>query len=417
MRRRVLAALLAITTLAVVAFFVPAAISIRNAQQRQDLLELQREASVVATRLAANGLSEGILQPINPDHLIGLYGPNGQRLAGDGPDLARDRITQAGLTGAIAEGELDDSLVAAVPVRLLAGGSAVVRIEAPGSESSDRTTRSMLGLAGAALAIIALSGGVAIWLSHRMTRPLDELRDWAAADGDAGSPPPETTGMTEIDGLRDALVSSRYRIDELLRRERSFSSQVSHQLRTPVAAMRIAIEAELEAPRPDPGTVLRESVGQLDRLESTITSLLALARDLERAPMECDVDAVVTDRAGEWAAAAAGAARQLTVTATVGRSVIDADAVGHILDVLLDNALRHGRGPITVAAARRDGLVILDVADAGPTPSSTDAFAERGADSTHGIGLRLARSLAESSRGSLTLLDAPTTTFRLAIPA
>jgi signal transduction histidine kinase len=105
------------------------------------------------------------------------------------------------------------------------------------------------------------------------------------------------------------------------------------------------------------------------------------------------------------------------VTSTVGRAVIDADAIGHIIDVLLDNALRHGSGPITVAAARRSGSVILDVADVGPTPSSTDAFAERGTDSTHGIGLRLARSLAESSRGSLTLLDGPTTTFRLAIPA
>jgi signal transduction histidine kinase len=211
-------------------------------------------------------------------------------------------------------------------------------------------------------------------------------------------------------------VSSRDRIDELLRRERSFSSQVSHQLRTPVAAMRVAIEAELEAPRPDQATVLRESVGQLDRLESTITSLLALARDLERAPVDCDVDALVSARASEWAAAAHLAGRPLTVSATVGSAVVDADAIGHIVDVLLDNALRHGRGPVTVAAVRRNGRVILDVADAGPTPTATDAFAERGADSTHGIGLRLARSLAESSRGTLSLLDGPTTTFRLSVP-
>jgi signal transduction histidine kinase len=163
--------------------------------------------------------------------------------------------------------------------------------------------------------------------------------------------------------------------------------------------------------------VLRESVGQLDRLESTITSLLALARDRERPPTDCDVDALVTDRVAGWAPNAAAASRPVTVTSTAGRAVIDADAVGHILDVLIDNAIRHGRGPITVAAARRDGTVVLDVADAGPTPAATDAFAERGADSAHGIGLRLARSLAESSRGTLTLLDAPTTTFRLVVPA
>lgn len=418
MSRRVLIAMLAVATLAVVAFFVPAALAIRNAQQRQDLLELQREASVVATRLAADGLSEEVLQPINPDHLIGLYGPTARRLAGEGPDVANDRITQAGLTGAIAEGELGDSLVAAVPVRVLPIGPAAVRIEAPRSESQARVTRSMFGLAGAALVILAIAGGVAIWLSRRMTQPITALRDWAATSADVpDAEPPRATGMAEIDGLRDALVTGRTQIDELLRRERSFSSQVSHQLRTPVAAMRVAIETELEAPRADPRTVLEETVGQLDRLESTITSLLALARDLERTPVECDVDALVIDRAAVWTVAADRDGRSLNVSSTVGRAAIDADAIGHVIDVLVDNALRHGTGPITVAAERRGDLVVIDVADAGPAPTGTDAFAERGSDSSHGIGLRLARSLAESSRGSLTLLDAPTTTFRLTVPA
>lgn len=416
MSRRLLATVLAVTTLAVVAFFVPTAVAIRNAQQRQGLLELQREASVVATKVATSDrLTNDLLDPIDPQHRIGLYGPGGQRLAGDGPDVANDRMTQLGLTGAIAEGRLGDSLVAAVPVRLLFDGSAVVvRIEAPRSESDGRYARSLLGLGGAALAILAIAAGVAMALSRRMSRPIEDLRAWA--DDPGATHPPEATGINEFDALRDALVTSRERIDELLRRERSFSSQVSHQLRTPVAAMRVAIETELTAPRADPGEVLRESVGQLDRLESTITSLLALARDTDRPPIECDVDAIVAERVRTWEPAAAEVARSLTVSSDVGTALLDVDAVGHVLDVLVDNAIRHGRGPITVAVARRDDLLVIDVADTGPTPATADTFAERGADSSHGIGLRLARSLAESTRGSLTLLDGATTTFRLTVP-
>jgi signal transduction histidine kinase len=291
-----------------------------------------------------------------------------------------------------------------------------VRIEAPRSESQARYLRSLLWLGLAALTIIAISGGVAVWLSRRLHRPIDELRAWAASNGNSDRPPPDPTGIAEIDGLRDALVTSRVRIDELLQRERSFSAQVSHQLRTPVAAMRVAIEAELEAPRSDPATVLRESVGQLDRLESTISSLLALARDTARSPVECDVDEFLTARVAEWTPATDREGRPLTVSATAGRVSIDAEAVGHVIDVLLDNAVRHGQGSITVAAERRDDRLVVDVADAGPTPATTDAFAERGTDSSHGIGLRLARSLAESCGGTLRLLDGPTTTFRLTVP-
>ena len=118
-----------------------------------------------------------------------------------------------------------------------------------------------------------------------------------------------------------------------------------------------------------------------------------------------------------WEPAAASAGRHVTVAGAPGRVTIDADAVGHIVDVLVDNAVRHGRGEVTVIATRVDARLHVDIADQGPTPTGTDAFADHGSDSSHGIGLRLARSLAESCHGTLTLLTAPTTTFRLTLPA
>jgi signal transduction histidine kinase len=180
--------------------------------------------------------------------------------------------------------------------------------------------------------------------------------------------------------------------------------------------MRVAIETELAVPRSDPNTVLRETVAQLDRLESTITSLLALARDRARTPVECDVDELVRDRVTAWEPTVRASGRSIGVIATGGRTSIDVDAVGHIVDVLVDNALKHGEGRITVVAGRADGTLNLDVADEGRTPTTNDAFADQRSDSSHGIGLRLARSLAEGCRGSLTLLPTTTTTFRLSLP-
>ena len=91
MRRRVLAAVLLTTTLAVVAFFVPAALAIRNAQRRGELLELQREASIVANRLATLQVNDGAeLQAIlDAHHPLALYSTDGQLLVGTGPGDAR----------------------------------------------------------------------------------------------------------------------------------------------------------------------------------------------------------------------------------------------------------------------------------------------------------------------------------------
>jgi signal transduction histidine kinase len=418
-RRRILAAVLLTTTLAVVAFFVPAALAIRNSQRRGDLLELQREASIVANRVATLQVDDGAeLEAILAEHHpLGIYSIDGRLLVGTGPG-APDRIVRLALDGNFAEGYVDGDLVAAVPVSATpAHPPLVVRIEEPASESRARFLRSLALLATAGLAIIAVAAAVGMWVAARLSRPIEGLTEWAAARPSEPVPPPQQTGVEEIDSLRTALVDDRARIDELLRRERSFSSQVSHQLRTPVAAMRVAIEAEVESPRHDRETVLRESLSQLDRLESTISSLLALARQTDRQLTELDLAELVAGRAELWREEVERAGRTLTVGGEPLVVLVDADALGHVLDVLIDNAIRHGRGEVRVSVGSAASQAFVDVGDGGPTPEGLDPFADAGSDSSHGIGLRLARSLAESGQGTLELLPSPTTTFRLTLPA
>lgn len=418
MRRRVLLAVLLTTTLAVVAFFVPAALAVRSAQRRGELLELQREASIVANRLANLEVDDNaeLLAILEAHHPLGLYSIDGRLLIGAGPALP-DRIVTLAMRGNFAEGYVGGDLVAAVPVSATAAHPPlVVRIEEPGSESNARYLRSLALLGAIGVAIITVAAAVGVWVAGRINRPIDELREWASTKTGRELPPPEPTGLEEIDALRAAVVEDRRRIEELLARERSFSSQVSHQLRTPVAAMRVAVETELAAPRPDRQKVLRESLEQLDRLESTISSLLALARHRDRALEQRDLLALSRDHTEHWRDAIERAGRTLDVTGEHIEARVDVDALGHVLDVLVDNALRHGEGAVRVHVGCADGRATIDVGDAGDPPRHGDPFADTGSDSTHGIGLRLARTLAESSQGRLTLLPADTTTFRLELP-
>ncbi|MAT04883.1 MAG: hypothetical protein CL424_07560 [Acidimicrobiaceae bacterium] len=416
MTRRILAAVLIVTALAVVAFFVPAAIAIRSNQERQELLELQREAAIVAGRVPPFGpIDTSVLQPaVDDDHRLSLYDRDGTLLGGAGPEPP-DRLVQLGLAGNFAEGYVGEDVVAVVPLRIRGDGSSLVmRIEAPRAEF----TRTLVFLGVIALAILVVAAAVALWLARRLNRPVEDLRRWASSTrSEERSTPPEPTGIAELDALRASLIEGRARIEELLRRERSFSSHVSHQLRTPVAAMRIAVETELAAPRGDRTKVLEESLAQLDRLESTITSLLALARHTEHSVTTSDLASVVSEAAQRWRRQAAEVHREIEVTIEPVLAWCDPVAVGHVLDVLVHNAMRHGQGTIRMGCSRLGEHAVVDVADAGPVPSAADVFADVDNDSSHGIGLRLARTLVESAAGELTLLDSPTTTFRLTLPA
>jgi signal transduction histidine kinase len=418
-RRRILVTIVLGAACAVVAFFVPATIAIRNGIQRRDLLELQREAAIVAGRIERDVpiRYDDLRTAVHGGHQLGVYDADGRLQAGTGPTFADD-VVDAARHGTPDEGYVHGDLVAAFPVISGAGEPQhIVRVLEPQSESAARVRQSivLLGLAG--IGIIAAAAVIGGLLARRLSRPVEQLRGWATTIGrDDATPPPPRSGVSEIDDLKVALADAGDRIRELLRRERSFSSHVSHQLRTPVAAMRVAIEAELDAPRSDSTVVLHESLRALERLESTIESMLALARHDERTPAWCDVGALVSEHAERWRPTYAAAGRDVTVRAVTQPGEVDVAAVGHILDVLLENALVHGRGPVVVNVGRRGGSIEIDVGDDGPSDLGSDPFSEVRIDTGHGIGLRLARTLAESEGGHLRLLEVEPTTFRLSLP-
>jgi len=420
MRRRILALVLFVTAVAVTTQFVPAALAVRSRDLAAQEVELQRDAAVVAAALPTTDLDDADLAA-DSSHDYGLYDTAGRLVNGDGPPRAEPAVIAA-LDGEPVISRAGDELVTALllptdnPDRPL-----LLRVAEPRAESLRASTRSITTLALTALTVIGAAGILAWLLAARLARPVEQLRHTAARLDDGNlREAPAASGIDELDAVAGTLYRTGQRVRATLERERAFSADASHQLRTPLAAMRAAVEAEQIDPRNDGNLVLAELIGQIDRLEITVTQLLALARDThdDRGPL--DLAAVVQAAARRWEQPFAASARRIEVVTPVldVRPAASASALGHALDVLLDNALQYGTGTVHLTVGDSGAYATVSVADAGRIAGDpSDLFRRRPAGSAGtGIGLHLARTLVETEGGNLQLARPDPTTFELTLP-
>lgn len=438
MRTRILLGTVLLTAATIAAFFVPAAVALDDAEREAQELELQREAADAAALLGArrdeaerrdeepergpeedegDDAEEERDAPLgaDEDHTFGLYGADGALVLGEGPARA-DEPVRAAIGGRTSTARVGDERVAAVP--LSAGGA--LRAAEPAAEADDRARSAMFRLGLVAVAIVAAAAGAAWLLARRLSRPLRDLgRTAARLGGGDFTAQVAPTGLPEVDEVGSALNTTASRIGTLVERERRLTADTSHQMRTPLAGLRLALEAELAAPRPDAGEVLRESLGAVERLEAIVAALTDLARD-EAPDTLVPIDEVAEAARQRWAAHLSRSGRALEVDAATGATVgARRAALDTIVDVLVDNALHHGTGTVTVATEAHDGSVRLVVADEGSCRLGDDAlFARRrsGGGRT-GIGLHLARTLAEAEGARLRLLERDPTAFQLLLAA
>jgi len=154
--------------------------------------------------------------------------------------------------------------------------------------------------------------------------------------------------------------------------------------------------------------VLSQSLADVDRLEGTINDLLTLARDTATTPSVSAVR-ILEDVERTWHGplAASGRPLRLNIEPGVGSIAISEPALRQILEVLTSNAFEHGRGAVTIGARRVTGGVAIDVDDEGRPPNGDleRMFLRRSPEATgSGIGLALARSLAEAEGARLLAL-------------
>jgi signal transduction histidine kinase len=404
-------AIAGVAAASVVVLAIPLAIVLQTSHRDQERLRLARDTTA-ATRRIDVGAETGrdpIELPASPDALT-VYDPAGRRMAGPGPAVAPPMVRTALRTGRSADTARDGRIEAVVP--LLSGERVVGAVLARRSDAraARDTHRAWLLLGLAALGIVAGAVLAALVLGRRLAQPLERLATAARrlGDGDFSVRAPRS-GVGEVDAVGSALDTTAGRLDALVTRERSFSADASHQLRTPLQALRIELEGmEL---RGSAGPELPAAIGQVDRLQATIDTLLTVARDGTMPGAEADLGALTDAVVQRWTGPLARAGRPLRVMlpATPRRRAIAAASPGvvtEILEVLVDNAQRHGAGEVTITVRAGHGWVAVDVADEGPGLGEDPerAFVRRaeGSPGGHGIGLALARSLAHAEGGRLS---------------
>ncbi len=423
MRRRLLVAFVAVLAAALVAFAVPLAVAVRGLLVSRALDSLQgsveqtavfidetaRTCPEVQLRLAVASRSQNLVLT-----LFTRDGTPWVTTGQDAPPAGRTVATAA--TGRAGRAHVHEQLVVAVP---LSTAVCPTRLVLQGVRPDEAASRSIidawaaLGLVGAG--VLALGVGAATLLGRRLSGPFEDLAASARrlGDGDFSARAPRS-GLPEADAIAAALDATADRLGRAIQRGSAFTADASHQLRTPLTALRLQLEA-LEASGADP-TPIGDALAEADRLERTIDELVALTR-LDVAEREVAPVSLVTSRLAAWQSLAAEQGRALRVEELPCPAVrVRPGAIGQALQVLLDNALEHGRGDVTVRVGpslpdgELPGGVRLCVLDEGPGIPAMAAAAPPGRDRgvstmplTGGRGLGLARSLVEGEGGRLVL--------------
>lgn len=424
MTRRILASFLAVLVVVIAAIIVPLGLIV-TAQQRHDFTASARAAARSLATLAEEQLDDHASLAALP-RLLTAATDHGDRVA---------VLDHAGTVVATTAQPPPGAVVAAVragrPLRSAAGQVVVTAPVGDGTRVlgtivlardagslGDRARALWLALGGAALLALIVGAAVGWSLGRWISRPLRSLI--AAAHGIGTGHPlaraDQSAGPVEVRDVAHAFNDMADRVGTLLGNQRGMTAEVSHQLRTPLAALRLRLELLADDTDDDTRVEANAMLAEINRLTRLVDGLLAIARAeaTESAPAPTDVEKIVTERLQAWEPVAAE--RRIALEhRRPAEPVVAALTPGHleqILDNLLANAIEavpHG-GRITVTATRDGEQPVLRVEDTGPgmteqqrahafDPYTTD----RGGQGGTGLGLAIVARLVAADHGTASL--------------
>ncbi|GHH48526.1 two-component sensor histidine kinase [Streptomyces umbrinus] len=296
-----------------------------------------------------------------------------------------------------------------------------VTVQEPRSAVTREIGRTLLLIAAVALLAVIAAVLLAVRQANRLASPLTDLAETAERLG-SGDPRPrhKRYGVPELDRVADVLDGSAERIARMLTAERRLAADASHQLRTPLTALSMRLEEITLTDDPD---IVKEeatiALGQVERLTDVVERLLTNSRDPRTgSAVTFDLDEVIKQQLAEWRPAYRNAGRAIVNSGKHRLQAVGTPgAVAQVLAALIENSLMHGGGTVALRTRVIGNQAVIEVTDEGPgVPADLGArIFERaisGRNST-GIGLAVARDLAEADGGRLEMLQAQPPVFGL----
>ncbi|WP_433363492.1 sensor histidine kinase [Streptosporangium sp. CA-115845] len=405
MRRTLALLTVAGTSMVALAFLIPLGLIVREIAYGRAMAEAERQASalvpVLAITVEETRLTHALLSTGAQDR-IAVHLPGGGS-AGTVRAPAETVAAASRLTRAITA-QMDTGYLLLRPVALEGGRTVVIEIFIPSDDLTRGVTASWAVLSGVATVLVAGSLLVGDRLGVRVVRSARRLGRAASALG-AGdlSVRIEPEGPPELVAAGEAFNSMADRVVQLLAAEREMAADLSHRLRTPLTALRLSLDHL--------GPEAEQSRSALGRLEAEVDQIIAAARQpsLAPEPVHCDAAEVLRERLTFWSALAEDQQRawELIGASTPTRVPVAAGELSAVLDALLGNIFRHTPEgtAFTVTLHQGSGTVGMLIADAGPGIPDPEAALRRGSSGagSTGLGLDIARRLAESTGGTLRI--------------
>lgn len=330
--------------------------------------------------------------------------PRGAQLVVDGPATGHLVIGTDPGDGAVVE-------------TLTLDRRGTISLAVPGSGVREGQLR-VVALVGLVVGLsVGMGAVIATITARRLVNPLHDLADRAARLG-AGDfrRVPARHGIPELDELADLLDTSATALADLVARERDLVGDVSHQLRSRLTALQLRLDELAAHPDPDTAAEAEAALEQAERLGAVLDDLLRATEEARAATAEpVELGELLREVVADWSPQAEAERRPLRLRVVDGLVArVTPGRLREALGVLIDNALRHGAGVVTLSARwtgiAPDRMVVVEVTDGGegvPEELAAHVFDRgiSGASST-GVGLALARALVEADGGRLELSSA-----------
>ena len=438
MTRRLVLSYVALAFAVIAALALPLGVTFASRERDRLFRDIEHDATAVAG-LSEDSLEQGVRPRIDatlqayakqPGARVVVVDASGRSVADSqrpvhlGDDFTTRPEIRAAISGHRSEGQRhsaalnENVLYVAVPVASSGLVHGAVRVSYPSSALNKRVRNLWLALGGLGLAVVAAAAAIGFGLAQLVTRPVARLKAAATqiAAGDLTARAETDAGAPELRELAEVFNHSAAQVQASLAAQQAFVADASHQLRSPLAALRLQLE-NIESSVPaqiQPGVAAaRAETARLTRITDTLLSL-ARVPSATVAVVPVDLSPIVRERVDVWTPVADELETRINLAVPEHTWVFATrEAIEHILDNLIDNALdvAPAASSVDVRAVSEGDRVVIHVADRGAgldAEQRARAFDRfwRGPDAAPGgtgLGLAIVGQLAHACGGSAEL--------------